>query len=117
MLPTQSYEPAEWWEAHLKQWAWSLHTWNPGQQTESIQEVRDSHRSNLHITFSASVQVEAGQPDSARGLDLLVGVELEIPPMVSPSTSSAPSTQGDRKPQNINPDMQGVQDRVATWMC
>ena len=56
------------------------------------------------------MQAEAGQPDSAGGLDFLVGIQSEIPPIVRPSTSSAPSVQGGGKPQNINPDMPGVKD-------
>ena len=46
----------------------------------------------------------------ARGLDFPVGMQLEIPSLVRPSTSPAPSSQGDGKPQNVDPDMWGVQD-------
>ena len=68
------------WEAQIRQWAWSLYTWNPRQQGESIWEVRDPPRSNLWITFSASAQVEAGQPDSARGLECWMGPQIPQPP-------------------------------------
>ena len=108
VLPRQCYKLAEWCEAYLKQWVWSQHTWNPRQQAESIWEVRDSLGSNLCITFLASAQAEAGQPDSAGGLNLLVGMQSEIPPLVRPSTASAPSAWGDGKPQNVNPGMWGV---------
>ena len=110
MLPRQSYKPAEWWEAQPRQWEWSLYTQNPGQQAEAIWEVRDSPWSNLRITFLASARAKAGQPDLANELDLLLVKQPEVPQMAGPPASSALSSQGNGKSQNVNLNMWGVLD-------
>ena len=91
VLPCQSYELAEWWEAQLRQWAWNPYTRNPRQQVEAVCEVRNSPGSNLWITFSASARAETNQPDSAGRMDLLVQTQPEGPTTTRPSNSSTPT--------------------------
>ena len=99
MLPRQRYKLAEWWEAQPRQWEWSPYTWNPKQQVEAIQEVRETPRSNLRITFLASTRAEAGQPDPAKELDLLLVTQPEVPQMAGPlpAQPSAPEEIGSPK--------------------
>ena len=82
----------------------------PRQQEEPIWEIRNSPELNLQVTFLASARAEAGQPDCASSIDLLLATQHEVPSMTGPPASSALSTQGDGKSQNINLDMQGVVD-------
>ena len=110
MLPHQSYEPAEWWEAQPRQWAWNPYMQNPGQQVEAVWEVRESLGLNLQITFLASARVETTQPNSAGRVDLLVQTQPEVLMMTGPSNGSTPNNWGNGKVKNMNIDMWGVVD-------